>query len=203
MTENRQPKVGALLLAAGGSRRMGHAKQLLVWEGKTLLRRAAEMISGSVCYPIVIVLGAEHELAKAELEGLRTLTCINRDWETGMSSSIRHGLRELLENDPSLDAVIITLCDQPQITAHDIDHLSAEYRRTGAPIIAARYAGVTGVPALFSRQMFDDLFKLAGDKGAREVIRNGSVEIVAVDIEHAAYDIDTPDDADTCGETKR
>lgn len=195
MTGNSQHKIGALLLAAGGSKRMGRPKQLLVWEGKTLLRRAAEMLSDSVCDPIVVVLGSERVRSATELEGLRTRTCANPGWETGMSSSIKHGLRELLEIEPTLTAVIITLCDQPEVDASDINDLVDKFRETGAPIVAAQYGAVTGVPALFANRMFGSLFDLKGDKGAREVIRNGAVDVVTLDMEQAAFDIDTPEDA--------
>ena len=86
MTEVKVPQIGAILLAAGGSSRLGRPKQLLQYEGMTLLRRTSEMLAASVCDPIIIVLGAEHELMQKELEGLSSVICINSEWKSGMSS---------------------------------------------------------------------------------------------------------------------
>jgi len=193
MTENDQPKIGALLLAAGGSSRLGRPKQLLQFDGKTLIRRAAESLINSKCGAIVVVLGAETERSSAELSGLPLHISVNKDWQNGMSSSIKTGLNALLGIEPDLEAVVITLCDQPHVTSNDIDRIIAAFRDQAAPIAAAKYGEVIGVPALFSRELFDDLFKLRGDKGARSLILN-TPDVTTVPFEKAACDIDTPDD---------
>src|SRR3990170_2001437 len=100
MTESSVPKIGGLLLAAGGSRRLGTPKQLLEFEGKTLLLRAAEALVETSCEPVVVVLGAEIERSKDEIEDLPVSFAINDDWESGMSSSIRVGLEKLLAIEP-------------------------------------------------------------------------------------------------------
>lgn len=195
MTGNKNGKIGGLLLAAGGSSRLGQPKQLLEFEGKTLLRRAAGTLVSSKCDPVVVVLGAETDKSLAELNGLAVNTCINEKWQTGMSSSIKAGLQKLLTIEPELAAVMITLCDQPHVTAHHIDLFAAEFRRSGTAIVAAEYGGTFGVPALFSREMFDQLMQLEGDKGARDLIRNRVDGVVKITLEEAAFDIDTLDEA--------
>ena len=194
MTENDQTKVGGLLLAAGGSSRLGRPKQLLQFDGKTLIRRAAETLVNSKCNPVVVVLGAETDRSSAELSGLALHTSVNENWQTGMSSSIKTGLNALLGIEPDLEAVVITLCDQPHVTSNDIDRIIAAFRVHAAPIVAARYGETIGVPAMFSRELFDDLLKLHGDKGARSLILN-TPDVATVSLENAAFDIDTPDDA--------
>src|SRR4051794_31317417 len=107
MTEHKGPKIGAVLLAAGRSSRLGRPKQLLVFEGKTLLRRAAETLVNSVCDPVVAVLGAEVDSSTEEIQELPIHICINDQWQTGMSSSIQSGLEMLMELEPNIEGVMI------------------------------------------------------------------------------------------------
>ena len=196
MTANRDVKIGGILLAAGGSSRLGRPKQLLEFKGKTLIRRAAETLAESTCDPIVVVLGAEIERSTAELNGLDIAISINENWQAGMSSSIISGLRSLFEVEPELDAVVITLCDQPHVTSADFDELITAYRGSFSQVVAASFGEITGVPALFSKQLFSELLALTGDKGARQFIRTHNEIVESVEIEKAAVDIDTLDDAD-------
>ncbi len=193
MTINNARKIGGLLLAAGGSSRLGRPKQLVRFRGKTLLRRAAETLIDSECDPVVVVIGAEAEIFAAEISGLPIHVVENENWQTGMSSSIRSGLLKLIELEPDLDAVVITLCDQPNVNAKNIDHLTAAFRQSDSAIIAAQYDGITGVPALFSGCVFDDLLTLTGDKGARELIRSRE-DVCPIKMEEAALDVDSPKD---------
>lgn len=193
MTGNEVPKIGGLLLAAGGSSRFGSPKQLLQFQGRSLLRRAAESLIESQCNPVIVVLGGEIERSKTEIADLSLKIIVNEDWESGMSSSIRAGVQELLNIEPNLAAIIITLCDQPHVTAQDIDLLIDEFHQTKATVVAAEYGGTKGVPALFSCSLFDELLALKGDRGARQLIRNGN-DVATVKLAGAAFDIDTPDD---------
>jgi len=88
---------------------------------------------------------------------------------------------------------MIMLCDQPNITSEMLGFFLSRFGTNNAPIIAARYGETVGVPALFSNELFDALFQLKGDKGARELIRHRN-DVVTVDLDAAAFDIDTPDD---------
>jgi len=191
MTESSKPRVAGLLLAAGGSSRLGRPKQLVEFEGKTLIRRSAESLIGAGCYPVLVVLGSETERSKKELNSLELNTVENQDWESGMSSSIRVGLDRLLTGEPSLDGVLITLCDQPRVTADKLKPFLEKFAAEHASIVAAEYDGVIGVPALFARDMFDALLNLTGDKGARELIRQHE-HAASIDLPEAALDVDTP-----------
>ncbi|MFT3743995.1 MAG: nucleotidyltransferase family protein [Pyrinomonadaceae bacterium] len=192
MTANNPPKIGGILLAAGASTRFGSPKQLAIYKGKSLIRRAAETLITSGCDPNVVVLGAEIEGSTKQLEGLRIDICVNENWQSGMSSSIKAGLQHLLHLDLDLDAVLITLCDQPRVTSDSHALLLAEFQSKSTPIVAARYNETIGVPALFSRELFDELANLEGDKGARNLIRSRN-DLVTVDIDAAATDIDSPE----------
>jgi molybdenum cofactor cytidylyltransferase len=196
MTARNEPKIGGILLAAGGSSRMGRPKQLLNFQGKTLLRILAETLAGTLCRPLVAVLGAETERSTAELDGLPISICVNENWQSGMSSSIKSGIRQILDIESEINAVIIALCDQPHVTSDDIARLISAFTDSRLPIVAAGYNDTVGVPALLSRAMFDDLCRLEGDKGARELIRKNPECVLTIPMEKAAIDIDTPDDAD-------
>lgn len=191
MTESK-PKIGGLLLAAGGSRRLGSPKQLLEFEGKTLIRRAAEALIDAGCDPAVVILGAEVERSRTEIADLPVEVIDNAEWETGMSSSIRVGVSQIASRE--IDAVLVTLCDQPHVTGEKLLPFIDKFLSIGSPIVAAEYNGVRGVPALFAREMFDQLLKLEGDNGARDLIRRG--RSVAIDLPEAEVDIDTVDTAE-------
>lgn len=193
MAEIRAGKIGGLLLAAGGSSRLGRPKQLIKFRGKTLLRHAAATLVHSGCEPVIVILGSELEQSRAEVGDLPLKICVNAEWQTGMSSSLTAGLRSIIELEPELIAIVVTVCDQPYISTKDIDILISGYRQTRTLAIAAQYNGRTGVPALFPRELFGELLSLKGDKGARQVLRDLE-DVTAVKMSHAAFDIDTPDD---------
>ena len=194
MTENKAPKIGGILLAAGGSTRFGSPKQLAIYQGKTLIRRAAETLVSSGTHPNVAVLGAETEGSTQQLEGLEINICINKNWHSGMSSSIRSGLKHLLSLEPNLDAILITLCDQPLITPESLQLLTTHFQTSPTPIVVAKYGDTIGVPALFLSTLFNELLELEGDKGARRLIKN-CVDRIEVEICSAIQDIDVPEDA--------
>lgn len=189
MTANNPPKIGGILLAAGGSTRFGSPKQLAIYQGKSLIRRAAETLLNSGCDPNVAVLGAEIEGSAKQLEDLPIIICVNENWQSGMSSSIKAGLEHLLPLEPDLDAVLITLCDQPHVTFESLALLLAEFQSISIPIIAAKYNETIGVPAVFSRELFGQLLHLEGDKGARSLIRSRT-DLDTIEIDAAAIDID-------------
>ncbi len=193
MTENSSGKIGGLLLAAGGSSRLGRPKQLVRFQGKTLIRRAAETLVDSRCDPIIVVLGAEIDGSISEISGLPVNMYINKDWQTGMSSSIKAGLKGLLKLEPDLAAIMITLCDQPYISSSILDTYITLFLGNQPDVVAAEYEGTKGVPALFASSVFDELSKLEGDKGARELIHNNK-RVFSINLKEGGVDIDTIDD---------
>ena len=186
-------KIGGILLAGGASRGLGHPKQLVVYQGKTLLRRAAEVLSNTSCTAVVAVVGAVVDPCKRELAGIEVDICMNDGWAIGISSSIRAGLL-YLTNASDIDAVVISLCDQPYITSADLEKLITRYREDRPAIVAAEYNDVIGVPALFDQSMFDALLERTGDQGARYLIRNNPDLVVSIDMPGAGFDVDNDDD---------
>ncbi|MEA2563427.1 MAG: xanthine dehydrogenase accessory factor [Acidobacteriota bacterium] len=187
-------RVGAVILAAGSSSRMGSPKQILQFQGKSLLRHAALAALGAGCSPVIVVTGAYAELSRRELEGLDVREMLNPHWETGMASSIGAGLEGLLGADPDAAAAVLMLCDQPHITAGVISGLAAAHRVTGKPVIASTYGGSFGVPALFGRSLFAELARLEGGAGAKQVIKRYASEAHFLPFRGGEVDVDTRDD---------
>ena len=184
--------VGLLLLAAGSSSRLARPKQLLPYQGSTLLRHAAEVAAASPCRPLALVTGALHDELLPEVEGLPFHVVRNDAWMDGMGSSIAAGLQELetAAEAPKMDAVVIMLCDQPLVTDEVIGQLIVQFQATGQPVVACSYASTQGVPALFGRELFPQLLELRGANGARELLQQYA-HLPTVDFPGGATDVDT------------
>jgi molybdenum cofactor cytidylyltransferase len=186
--------IGAVILAAGSSSRMGSPKQILRFRGESLLRRAALAALGAGCSPVIVVTGAYAELSRRELEGLDVREVLNPRWETGMASSIGAGIEGLLGADPDAAVAVILLCDQPHVTADVISSLVSAHRSTPCPVIASAYGGSFGVPALFGRSLFAELAQLEGGAGAKQVIMRYASEAHFLPFQGGEVDVDTRDD---------
>ena len=187
-------RFGAVILAAGASRRMGTPKQLLALNGQPLVVRAAEAALASPAWPVVVVLGANAEKIRPALARLPVLITENPAWAEGMAASIRAGVTTLQQFSRRLDAALIALCDQPAFSAGAIERLLAAQRQTGGNIVAARYSGRQGAPALFLREHFPALTALTGEEGARTLLNGDPAQVTAVELPELALDLDTPED---------
>ena len=187
-----EKKIGIIILAGGESRKLGTPKQLVEFKGKSLLRNAAEVALKCVCNTVIVVLGSRAEEIYEDIRELSVETVTNYAWKDGISTSLKKGLTKL---DPQTSAAVIMLSDQPFVTENTIRSLIETYVLSGKPIVASRYDGVLGVPALFDREIFDELLALEGDAGARVVIRrSGPSRIATIEAPEAAFDVDTPAD---------
>lgn len=187
--------IGIALLAAGASSRLGEPKQLLRFQDETLLRRAARTALQVENQKTVVVLGANASIIHDEIADLPVETIVNHDWQNGMSSSIKSGLRKLLEIEPELSAVVLMLCDQPFVTAQTLMNLVEKFAATKKSIVACEYEKMVGVPALFARAMFGELLDLKGEAGARFVIKKfAAADLAKIAQPEAAFDVDTIED---------
>ena len=187
--------VAAMILAAGGSRRLGQPKQLLAYRGETLLNRAIRIASEAGASPVLAVLGADFESIRRSIQSSITIPVLNDRWRQGMGSSIAAGMRALAVCAPDADGVLLMSCDQPRLTVEHLQALIVAFASQAPPAIAASaYAGVNGVPAVFPRATFDLLRDLHGDKGARSIIDRASCPVVAVEFPGGDLDIDAPED---------
>ena len=186
--------IGAVVLAAGPSTRLGKPKQLLQFRGQPLVRRAASVAVEAGYKPVVVVTGAHAAATREAVNGLDVQEAENEQWATGMSSSIHVGVEAIVRASPQIAAIILMLCDQPFVTGKLIARLVAAHRETGCPIIASSYAGSYGVPALFGKEYFAELTKLEGAAGAKQLIQKRIAGVHLVDFPRGDIDIDTPDD---------
>ena len=193
---SRPLRTGVVILAAGASTRMGTSKQLLEIEGRPLLLRTVDAALRSAVWPVVVVLGDRIEAIRPVLARLPVLVTENPAWTEGMASSIRAGVTTLQQFSRQIDAALIALCDQPAFSADTIDRLITAQRTTGRSIVAARYAGRHGAPAIFRREHFPTLTHLTGEEGARALLNGAAAEVAVVDLPELALDLDTPADVE-------
>lgn len=184
--------IALVLLAAGGSTRMGSPKQLLPFQGRPLIRHAAETALASGCDPVMVVLGPHIDEIRASLDGLDVVIVENTDWEQGIGTSIRAGISgaEIM----GCDGAILALADQPLITAEILKRLVEEHEETGRPIIASEYSDTVGVPAFFSREYFPKLTALLPSEGCKAVILANLEQSIRIPCPEAETDLDTPGD---------
>lgn len=191
--------IGLVILAAGASRRMGSPKQLLTFKGKSLIRHSALVGLGSLASQCIAILGANEtailpEIAHLAVENKLLTVVPNPEWEEGMASSIRLGIETLAKEKKRLEAVIFMLCDQPFVSAELINELISTYRKTRSHVVACTYQnGVTGVPALFSKEVFPALLALKGDTGARKIIQQFADQLTTIPFLQGDIDLDTPE----------
>ena len=183
--------VGAVILAAGGSSRLGQPKQLLKFGGETLIRRVVGAAAEAGCDPILVVVGESGAAIREELRGTRAMIVENPEWQRGLGTSIRCGLGQIA---PLLDTVILLTCDQPLVESSVIAELIAAKKGTGKPIVASSYANTLGVPALFDRSFFEALLALPNDSGAKSLIEAHRGDTASIAFEAGAIDLDTPED---------
>ncbi|MBW4558958.1 MAG: nucleotidyltransferase family protein [Trichormus sp. ATA11-4-KO1] len=186
--------VGLIILAAGASTRMGTPKQLLKYGQQSLIYHVVEVAIASVCHPVIVVIGADAERIKQEIEPLQVHTVENPLWVEGMSTSIRVGMETLNAINPEAEAVVLMLCDQPLVFPQLINQLVEIHQTTLKLIVASEYADILGVPALFNRVLFSKLITLSGMSGARQIIKKYAQEVIGIPFPAGLIDLDTPKD---------
>lgn len=194
MQSATESSVAVVVLAAGASRRMGRPKQLLPFQGTTLVRHAVGRALDSDCRPVVVVLGCRWREIARDLQGLAIEIALNPDWQRGMSTSIRTGLEDLQQRSAPPSAIIFMTCDQPAVNGELLDRLADLHLRQGAELAACRYKGSLAVPALFGASFYAQLTALQGDEGARSILRRNGSHVEAVEFPQGEFDIDRPED---------
>ena len=196
----RVSAVGAVVLAAGGSTRLGRPKQLVVHDGLPLVARAARAALEAGAHPVVVVLGSGAEAVRAAVASLPVVIGVNDAWAGGMGSSVALGVSELAARAPAIRGVLLTLADQPLVGGAALARLVEAWSRAdahaanGAAIAAAEYANTVGVPAVFGRAHLEALRTLPPASGAARLLRAADARVCRVSIPEAAMDVDTPED---------
>ncbi|HLK15510.1 MAG TPA: nucleotidyltransferase family protein [Fimbriimonadaceae bacterium] len=183
------PGFAVIVLAAGGSSRLGRPKQLVEFQGEALLRRAARTAVESGADQVIVVLGAGSIRVAQALQGLNVETVENLGWREGLSSSVRAGITAVR---PSVDVALLTLCDMPMVTPELLGELAASVAEE-LPVATCEYAGHDGPPAAFHRSRWDALCGVDGDRGARSVVEAAD-RIARLPFPGGEWDVDSPED---------
>lgn len=197
-------RVGALVLAAGSSERLGTPKQLLVGrDGRPLVSGVVHALHDAGCHPIAVVVGAHAEDVTHALiaDAAAVFLVAHRGWSEGMGSSIRTGIAMISTHGlmTDIDAVLVAACDMPTAdSAHFRGLCDAAGSANGAVRVASQYVGADGVsvtrgiPALFPRGDWPALLGLAGDRGAKALLEQP--DTVTLRLANGSFDLDTPED---------
>ncbi|GAC1504728.1 MAG: hypothetical protein NVS1B3_01940 [Candidatus Dormibacteraceae bacterium] len=183
--------IGAVVLAAGSSSRMpGSQKLLLEFDGKPLVRHAMESASEGGCHQVVVVYATDdvRDAVQGDAELIH-----NPKARTGMASSLQVGLRAMRVE---IEAAVVLLGDQPLVGSRTVATLMRAWRREGSrPAVAvSQVRGEWGPPVVLARELWDELFALKGDAGARQILQGHPELLDMVPAPGRPDDIDTPED---------
>jgi molybdenum cofactor cytidylyltransferase len=180
--------VTAIVLAAGGSTRMGTNKLLLQLAGEPIVRRTVREVCAVGFDDVAVVVGFERERVVAALDGLPARIIVNDGYAAGMGTSFRSAVSGL-----ESDAAMFTLADQPFVSMPDYRRVLDAYLEHRPAIVSVRYGEVMAPPHLFVRELFPELAQL--EHGARPILqRHKDRALVLRFPPELLMDIDTPED---------
>lgn len=178
----------AIVLAAGGSCRLGRPKQLLSIDGESLLRRAVRLAAQTKPQRLLVVLGAEAERMADELSDLPVEIVTNPDWSEGLASSLRTAASAATSDAPAL----ILGCDQPCLVAHHLSQLLALSAVSQSGCAAAFYSELAGIPAVVSPTLLTQAQGLRGDRGLGNALNALPLDTIGTMLAPTlAFDLDT------------
>jgi molybdenum cofactor cytidylyltransferase len=186
-----------VVLAAGGSSRMGQPKQLLPFGRGTLVQAAVRpFLAAPSVERVIVVVGHRADAVVRQVALDERVTIVeNRQWREGMASSIRAAMRWV---PPRTEAILLGLGDQPRVPMAVIERLCAGFRaaRPPAQVLIPAFHGRRGHPVLFAGALRKALLGLDGDQGARGLIRSlgAGVQEVPVQSDGILLDCDTPEE---------
>jgi len=182
-----------VLLAAGGSRRLGYPKQLLRDPVRPMILRAVDAAESVTPGRVLVVLGAHSLRLRALLaRNYRNLSIVrNTNWQNGIASSLVAGVKFV---PPEARGVLVLLTDQPGVGADSLQRLVEAWQRQPSRAVAAGYDGGLGVPAILPRRVWPQVRELEGDVGAKAVLSDAGSNTVVLSMPEAAFDVDTSED---------
>jgi len=184
-----------LILAAGNSSRMGFPKQLLKWKNTTLLQHTMDTVKKISAEEIILVLGANSEKIKAEIDSNEVTVLVNKNWNLGLGNSIAYGINYIETILPEAENVLIMLADQPLINTEFLIKMIESFKLNPSRIVCTLYEdGKFGVPTIFNKKYFAELVGLNDDKGAKSVLKKYSKNLLFIDGKDIVNDIDTMKD---------
>jgi len=183
--------LAGIVLAAGGSSRLGQPKQLLFVDGKTLVERAVGLAAEVCDAGVTLVVGAAATDIRESIDTTACRVLENPDWQAGLATSLLLALEHLRAD---VEGVLIMLCDQPRLQSADIAALATAWQNNPQQPAAAAFDGLLGAPAIVPTELIADLRAgLGGDAGAGQWLRQRQ-DVARVSLPAAAADLDTPAD---------
>ena len=185
--------VGAMILAAGASTRMGQAKASLPFRGGTFLSTVVEAAHAARLDPIIVVLGPDGRKILENHDLGECTVAWNPDTAAGPMASIQAGFGML--NRP-VDALVVWHVDRPHVRSDTVATVVEAFRLSHCPIVVPTYEGRRGHPVLFAQAVFAELTCVPKGQGARVVVRKDPARVLEVPTADAAVleDVDSPDD---------
>lgn len=199
-TGGTRVRLGAIVLAAGESRRMGRLKQVLPWGAGTIIEAVVRGVLASSVDEVVVVLGHEAEAVEAALAPVRADARLrlvrNERYQEGMLSSVQAGVAALA---PDCRAFLMVLGDQPGVSPAVIDLLVEAFGRGEGQILLPTFDGRRGHPVLFSLRYREEIARIDPAVGLRQLVWNhaAAVREIPVPEAHVLVDLDYPADYET------
>jgi molybdenum cofactor cytidylyltransferase len=186
-------RVAGIVLAAGQATRFGATKQLMPWNGATLVERAVHVALEAGLDTVIVVTGHDAGRVGAAVTSLPVQVVFNAEFSAGQSTSMRRGIAAL---PAGIDAALFLLADQPGVTPEVVRSVVQAHRETLAPIVLPTYQGRRGNPVLFDVSLFHELSKIEGDVGGRVLLEKHADSLVHLPVEAPGIleDIDTSED---------
>lgn len=181
----------AVVLAAGGSTRLGRPKQLLTRDGETLVHRAARLALASGAARVRVIVGAQADDVVAAVRDLPVECLVNPRWNEGLAGSVRVAVDALAAHDR---ATLLLTCDQPALDLAHVQALLAVARAAPSGSAATRFGDRVGVPAVVAPAVLRAARTVQGDRGLRDVLNATGAGVIACDAPALGVDIDTPGD---------
>lgn len=179
----------AIVLAAGGSTRLGQPKQLLTRESETLVHRATRLALETSPSEVLVIVGAHASSIAAAVAHLQCEVVTNPGWASGLAGSLRTAGAHL---DATARRVLVLLCDQPGLERHHLDALLQGARDAATGCAATRHNDALGVPVVVPRDWFESLDE-AGDRGfGYRFAQLRSADIFQLHAPELGADIDSP-----------
>jgi molybdenum cofactor cytidylyltransferase len=186
--------IGAVVLAAGRSQRMGQPKLILPWGDTTIIGRVVSVLATAQIDEIVVVTGGAQIAVEKILRDTPARTVFNPDYANGeMSSTLKVGLRAFLEK---VEAALIVLGDQPQIELGVVQSVLEVYRQEAALLVVPSYQMRRGHPWIVARTFWPEIDQISPPKTLRDFLNQHQPETRFVNVNNASIlqDLDMPQD---------
>lgn len=185
-------RIAAIILAAGGSSRLGRPKQLLDWFGKPFIKQLVDLALKTKLDPVVVVTGSGHEQVEKAISSDKVIIALNENWIKGQSSSMQVGCKSLENHD--VDGFIVFLCDQPQVPIELVDRLKFASQNDAFDIFATSVNNKICPPTLFKKKCIEGIMSLTGDQGGRVLFDSHKTQVMEWKDDRLLLDSDTEED---------